>query len=125
MEQAIERIIKDDIFLEYNFQGIKGKKSLCDLVLFDQVLYDAFGQHENTSFLKYVKRVKRYSRRASNRVNKKRAMKRKMLHQSSGSQTVQEIVGEDGDIITEDIDIDNEEIVTEAETDDSDEDVSS
>lgn len=52
-------------------------------------------------------------------------MKRKMLHQSSGSQTVQEIVGEDGDIITEDIDIDNEEIVTEAETDDSDEDVSS
>lgn len=39
MERAIERLIKDDIFLEYNFQGIKGKKSLCDLVLFDQVLY--------------------------------------------------------------------------------------
>ncbi|XP_063696996.1 uncharacterized protein LOC134827998 [Culicoides brevitarsis] len=123
MERAIERMIKDEIFLEYNFQGIKGKKSLCDLVLFDQVLYDAFGQHENATFQKYVKRIKRYSRRASNRVNKKRSMKRKMLHQPSGSQIVQEIVNEDGIIITENIElIDNEEIVTEAETEEESED---
>lgn len=57
MERAIERLIVDDIFLEYNFQGIKGKKSLCDLVLFDQVLYGKLsyfdlGTHSNSEKLK-------------------------------------------------------------------------
>uniref|UniRef100_A0A336LLS8 CSON011108 protein n=1 Tax=Culicoides sonorensis TaxID=179676 RepID=A0A336LLS8_CULSO len=126
MERSIERLIRDDIFLEYNFQGIKGKKGLCDLVLFDQVLFDAFGQPEGNSFQKYVKRIKKYTRRASNRVHKKQRLKRQMLRRPHGSQIVQETVNEDGDIISEDIELDNEEVVTEAETEDSeDEDVSS
>lgn len=46
---------------------------------------------------------------------------RKMLGQSS-DQMIQGTVNENGDVIIEDIDIENEEVITDVDTDDSDDD---
>lgn len=42
MDKVMEKVIKDELFMEYNYQGIKGKKGFCSLVLFDQVFYGKF-----------------------------------------------------------------------------------
>lgn len=39
LDKVMEKLIKDELFTQYNYQGIKGKKSLSSLVLFDQVLF--------------------------------------------------------------------------------------
>lgn len=72
MEKLIRDLIADELFLEYNYTGTLGKKSLQNMILFETLLFETCFNGENQE--EYIGEVKKIIHRAKNRIYKNRSL---------------------------------------------------
>lgn len=71
LDKVIQRLVIDEVFMDYNYAGVWGKNTLKDMVLFEKLLYETC--YKAQPFPIYLKDLIRTIQTAKNRIHRKNA----------------------------------------------------
>lgn len=75
LDKVIQRIVSDEVFMDYNYGGVWGKHTLKEMILFEKMLYEACFKAQ--PFPIYVKELVRAVQVAKNRIHRRNADRKK------------------------------------------------
>lgn len=75
LDKVIQRIVADEVFMDYNYAGVWGKSMLKDMILFDKLLYEACFKAQPMPI--YIKELVRSVQVAKNRIHRRNAERKK------------------------------------------------
>lgn len=75
LDKVIQRIVSDEVFMDYNYAGVWGKSMLKDMILFDKLLYEACFKAQPMPI--YIKELVRSVQVSKNRIHRRNAERKK------------------------------------------------